>query len=199
MVNEMEQETRHSFIENGNFIVFEDGRIFKRLDPPVSSSGYKFVRIGKKSYPLQRVIASTFIPNPDNKPEVNHIDGDKTNNAASNLEWVTKSENIQHAVRIGLRGSRKALHRPGNNQKIRSPQTTQTETNETLTFAQRTKIALVERGMTQTELCNAVTERTGLYCDHSLLHRIFSGQLPGAKVKETICNILGISPDNMVT
>ena len=199
MVNEMEQETRHSFIENGNYIVFEDGRIFKRLDPPVSSSGYKFVRIGEKSYPLQRVIASTFIPNPDNKPEVNHIDGDKTNNAVSNLEWVTRSENIQHAVKLGLRGSGKPLRRPVNNQEIRSYQTTQTETKETLTFAQRTKIALVERGMTQTELCNAVNEQTGLYCDHSLLHRIFSGQLPGAKVKESICKILGIAPGDLFT
>lgn len=199
MVNEMEQETRHSFIENGNFIVFEDGRIFKRLDPPISSSGYKFVRIGQKSYPLHRVVASTFIPNPENKPQVNHIDGNKTNNAVSNLEWVTNQENVQHAVKLGLRGSGKPLHRPVNNQEIGLPKTTQTETKETLTFAQRTKIALVERGMTQTELCNAVTERTGLYCDHSLLHRIFSGQLPGAKVKEAICNILGISPDNMVT
>lgn len=199
MVNEMEQETRHSFIENGNFIVFEDGRIFKRLDPLISSSGYKFVRIGKKSYPLHRVVASTFIPNPENKPQVNHIDGNKTNNAVSNLEWVTNQENVQHAVKLGLRGSGKPLHRPVNNQEIRLPQTTQTETKETLTFAQRTKIALVERGMTQTELCNSVTEQTGLYCDHSLLHRIFSGQLPGAKVKEAICNILGIAPGDLFT
>lgn len=203
MVNEMEQETRHSFIENGNFIVFEDGRIFKRLDPPVSSSGYKFVRIGKKSYPLQRVIASTFIPNPDNKPEVNHIDGDKTNNAVSNLEWVTKSENIQHAVRIGLRSSRKVLRQQtlDDNQKngsLKSMPVNQNENNDSVTFAQRTKIALIERNMTQTELCNAVTERTGLYCDHSLLHRIFSGQLPGAKVKEAICNILGIAVNKVV-
>ena len=197
MVNEMEQETRHSFIENGNFIVFEDGRIFKRLDPPISSSGYKFVRIGKKSYPLHRVVASTFIPNPENKPQVNHIDGNKTNNAVSNLEWVTNQENVQHAVKLGLRGSGKPLHRPVNNQEIGLPKTTQTETKETLTFAQRTKIALVERGMTQTELCNAVTEQTGLYCDHSLLHRIFSGQLPGAKVKEAICKILGIAPGDL--
>lgn len=64
---------------------------------------------------------------------------------------------------------------------------------EELSFEQRVKIELIRKNMTQTELCNAVTERTGLYCDHSLLHRIFSGQLPGAKVKEAICEILGIA------
>lgn len=99
----MSDEIRYRFIEDGDFIVFEDGRIFKKLDPPVSSSGYKFVRVGKKSYPLHRVIASTFIPNPENKPQVNHIDGNKTNNAVSNLEWVTNQENMRHAIETGLR------------------------------------------------------------------------------------------------
>ena len=62
-----------------------------------------------------------------------------------------------------------------------------------LSFEQRVKIALIEKGMTQTELCGAVTERTGLYCDHSLLHRIFNGQTPGERVKGAVCDILGIS------
>lgn len=98
----MESKIKYKFIENGDFIVFDDGRIFKRLDPPVSSGGYKFVRVGKKSYPLHRVIASAFVPNPENKREVNHIDGDKTNNDVSNLEWVTRKENAIHAAEHGL-------------------------------------------------------------------------------------------------
>lgn len=64
---------------------------------------------------------------------------------------------------------------------------------EEITFEQRVKIELIKRNMTQTELCNAVTERTGLYCDHSLLHRIYNGQTPGTNVKEAVCNILGIA------
>lgn len=64
---------------------------------------------------------------------------------------------------------------------------------EEITFEQRVKIELIKRNMTQTELCNAVTERTGLYCDHSLLHRIFNGQTPGTNVKEAVCDILGIA------
>lgn len=97
----MSDEIGYRFIEDGDFIVFEDGRTFKKLDPQVSSGGYKFVRVGKKSYPLHRVIASVFIPNPGNKPEVNHIDCNKTNNAVSNLEWVTRKENACHAGEHG--------------------------------------------------------------------------------------------------
>ena len=66
------------------------------------SSGYKRISILKKNYLLHRLVAITFIPNPENKEQVNHIDGNKLNNSVENLEWVTNQENQIHKVNTGL-------------------------------------------------------------------------------------------------
>lgn len=72
----------------------------------LGTSGYYIVGIainGKNTTKtVHRLIAKTFIDNPENKPEVNHKDGNKLNNNLSNLEWSTVSENRYHAFRTGL-------------------------------------------------------------------------------------------------
>ena len=72
----------------------------------VLNSGYASVSLSsnntKKRFLVHRLVATSFIPNIDNKPQVNHIDGNKLNNSVSNLEWTTQSENMTHAVKLGL-------------------------------------------------------------------------------------------------
>ena len=72
------------------------------LKPKRQRNGYLKVRIGSKEMRVHRLVALAFIPNPMNKPDVNHIDGNKENNRVENLEWVTKSENMKHAYENGL-------------------------------------------------------------------------------------------------
>lgn len=75
----------------------------------INNKGYPYVdfrKNGKRKHRCVHIlVAKAFIPNPENKPEVNHIDGDKNNICVTNLEWVTHSENIQHSYDAGLRKS----------------------------------------------------------------------------------------------
>lgn len=79
----------------------ETGRILKTH---ISTLGYEQVNLtyeGQKYFrTIHRLVAEGFIPNPENKPEVNHIDENKTNNMVDNLEWCTRKENINHGTWI---------------------------------------------------------------------------------------------------
>lgn len=78
----------------------------KELVPQITSDGYLKVTLSKngisKKYYLHRLVAIQFLDNPNNLPQVNHIDGNKFNNIVTNLEWCTKQENQNHAIRTGL-------------------------------------------------------------------------------------------------
>ena len=79
----------------------------------VKSKGYIYVKLCMNNVrckkALHRVVAEAFIPNPLNKPEVNHKDGNKSNNCVDNLEWCNRSENEQHSYNILNKDSGKKL------------------------------------------------------------------------------------------
>ena len=91
------------------YLISSEGVVERGGKPKAVSiaRGYIIVNLWKDNvqYPrrVSRLVAQAFIPNPDNLPEVNHKDGNKLNNNVNNLEWVTRSENILHSYRIGLR------------------------------------------------------------------------------------------------
>lgn len=104
-----------------NYKVYENGTV-QRIKPSVQGQGMRTDNVGKflkpetqktgyqrvtlcnkgktKRFLLHRLVALVHIPNPDNKPCVNHKDGNKQNNAVDNLEWVTYSENEYHSYNI---------------------------------------------------------------------------------------------------
>lgn len=97
-------EIRES-IEKGYF-ASPSGNIYNRhgdlIVGGVDRCGYRHAILNRKNRNIHRVIAETFIPNPDNLPCVNHKDGNKLNNSVDNLEWCTQSENVLHSFKNRL-------------------------------------------------------------------------------------------------
>lgn len=97
---------------NGGYRISNQGRIWSSktsiyLLDWKDKDGYKKVNLVhngvRTHFSIHRLVATYFVPNPDNKPVINHKDGDKQNNNDWNLEWATRSENDLHAYATGLR------------------------------------------------------------------------------------------------
>lgn len=97
-------KNRYDFLPNGN-IFDRDNNVFLKKSVN-KKSGYELVNIifnnKRKLFLVHRLIAIIILPNPQNKPCVNHKNGIKTDNRVENLEWVTYSENMKHAFLSGL-------------------------------------------------------------------------------------------------
>lgn len=98
-------------IDNTDYLISNYGEIKNNrtgnlLKQQSNKKGYKLVRVTvngeKKTFRIHRLVALFYVKNPDNKPQVNHIDGNKNNNRYDNLEWVTNEENTHHAITNGL-------------------------------------------------------------------------------------------------
>lgn len=108
----MEEMWENVLNYEGHYLISNSGKVFSLksnliLSPTKVRSGYKMVRLYKggwsRDYLIHRLVAEVYCNNEENKPVVNHKDGDKTNNYFLNLEWCTDSENQLHAIRTGLR------------------------------------------------------------------------------------------------
>ena len=97
-----------------DYYISECGEVFKKLAGYVNPDGYRAISVAynKKqlSRRVHRLVADTYIPNPKNKEQVNHIDGNRINNHVSNLEWATHFENM-NAYRKPIQINNKSGHR----------------------------------------------------------------------------------------
>lgn len=102
-MKQIEGFTNYSIDKNGLVYNTKFNRLIKPFD---GGDGYLSIRLnlnGKRyKFKVHRLVALTYLPNVNNKPQVNHINGIKKDNRLDNLEWVTASENMIHAINTGL-------------------------------------------------------------------------------------------------
>lgn len=127
---------------------------------------YLPIKGGRKVFTVHRLVAEAFIPNPDNLPQVNHIDGNKDNNCVSNLEWCNQSHNIRHAHITGLISNKK--------QSINCHLRKLTEEQVSYIKAEYDRTLLVKRG-DKMRFCEAMQKKFGLKSKNTIFWIIQGG------------------------
>lgn len=86
---------------NTGYLISTDGRVIGKKGKELKQhlrKGYYYITIGKQKFSVHRMVALTYITNPENKPEIDHIDGNPLNNNVDNLRWVTRQENEMNPI-----------------------------------------------------------------------------------------------------
>lgn len=131
---------------DSDYYITEEGNVYRKnkmLKPLIQGRKYLYVSLylNKKEFKfsIHRLVGEVFIPNPDGKSQINHINGNKFDNRAQNLEWTTQSENQLHAYKHGLQ-NRKHKYSRDLFVKLYNEGVTPTEMTKQLGIADRTYI-----------------------------------------------------------
>jgi len=148
------KDTRYYVDTLGN--VFTNG---KQINARGAKGGYRQVSMyidgKKKSIQVQRVVAEAYIPNPENKPQVNHKNGIKTDNWVGNLEWATALENVEHSIETNLRNTQ-GIHNAA--AKLTNKQIVEIR-EKFVPYKYTYKMLSEEYGVSQTHIYRIITNR----------------------------------------
>ena len=101
-------EGLYSVSKEGRIYSHETGKFLASGKNASSEESYVYVRLIKngkgQNFSVHRLVANAFVPNPNNLPIVHHIDGNRKNNSAENLQWCTQKENVAHCIESGKFG-----------------------------------------------------------------------------------------------
>jgi len=200
-----------------NYLITKEGVVFslvtnRILKQHVQQTGYYAVSIKTAHSNLQfvhRLLATTFIPNPDNLPEVNHIDGNKLNNSLDNLEWVTGCNNIRHAFSHDLCVNKAAVDYSELdiivNRLLTEPTTTwssiarEMNISDASTLRKLIKRDLTRRGMTGTwdHLSSVVSEKGIAATSNKVIVTTPQGEVHEFRSQAKAADWLGVSHANV--
>lgn len=108
---QLKEYSKYWIEDNGVVYYYKNSIQFVKMKPASDKKGYLHISLYsnsgiRKTFLIHRLVAELFCDNPDNYKYVNHLDGDKSNNHANNLEWCNNSHNLRHAYKNGLKSAK---------------------------------------------------------------------------------------------